>query len=137
MKLAWIENNIIRDISPGNPVELYHQEIAGNYSVQVPDNAENGDSFVNGQLTKRSISAPIISLRLITADDFRNSMTLSEKLKWDSNNIQEIITAKIELGNGMVPALAKDLAEFLLSSNIISETTKNNIVQLCNSYITQ
>ena len=28
MKFAWIENDRIRDIAPGNPVEFYHAEVA-------------------------------------------------------------------------------------------------------------
>lgn len=52
MKKAWIENERIRDIAPSNPQEIYHPDIAGHYSVDVPDNAENGDGWVNDQLVK-------------------------------------------------------------------------------------
>ena len=55
MKKAWIENNIIRDIAHADPFEIYHPDIAKFYNVDVPDNAENGDTFENGVLTKHGI----------------------------------------------------------------------------------
>jgi len=55
MKYAWIEAAAIRDIAPSNPAEIYHPDIAALYSVQVPDDAEQGDTFSNGVLTKRVI----------------------------------------------------------------------------------
>lgn len=53
MKQAWIENAVIRDIAHGIPAEIYHPDIATLYSVNVPDNAENGDGWVEGVLVKR------------------------------------------------------------------------------------
>lgn len=58
MKFAWIENERIRDIAPGNPAELYHPDVAAHYSTEVPDNAENGDGWVNGALVKPEPPAP-------------------------------------------------------------------------------
>ena len=52
MKYAWIENNRIRDIAPGNPAEFYHPEIAKFYDTLVSDDAANGDGWVNGALVK-------------------------------------------------------------------------------------
>lgn len=52
MKYAWIENDKIRDVCNGNPDECYHPEIAKFYNAEVPDNAENGDGWVNSQLVK-------------------------------------------------------------------------------------
>ena len=59
MKKAWIENNGIRDIAPGaNPFSFYHPDIAQRYDTEVPDEAENGDTFAAGVLTKRPIPEP-------------------------------------------------------------------------------
>ncbi len=55
MKNAWIENNSVRDVAPGIPAEIYHPDVAAHYSVEVPDEAENGDTFVDGVLTKRPV----------------------------------------------------------------------------------
>ena len=52
MKYAWIENDKIRDVCSGNPDECYHPEIAKFYNAEVPDDAENGDGWVNSQLVK-------------------------------------------------------------------------------------
>jgi len=52
MRKAWIENDRIRDIAPGNPAELYHSDIAKFYDAEVPDDAANGDGWVGGELVK-------------------------------------------------------------------------------------
>lgn len=59
MKYAWIENNKIRDIALGNPLELYHPDIAKLYNAEVPDNAVNGDGWVNNKLVKPEVVVPI------------------------------------------------------------------------------
>jgi hypothetical protein len=58
MKKAWIENGVIRDVCAGNPNELFHPEIAALYNTDVPDDAENGDGWVNGTLVKRPAPEP-------------------------------------------------------------------------------
>jgi len=59
MKYAWIENNRIRDIAPeGDPAGFYHPDVAVHYDTQVPDDAENGDTFIGGVLTKRPVPPP-------------------------------------------------------------------------------
>lgn len=58
MKHAWIENDRIRDICPGDPAECYHPDIAQFYNTLVPDDAENGDGWVNGQLVKPTAPPP-------------------------------------------------------------------------------
>ena len=59
MKHAWIESDRIRDIAPGNPSEFYHPDIAKFYDTLVPDEADNGDGWVNGQLVKPEPPAPV------------------------------------------------------------------------------
>ena len=62
MKKAWIENDLIRDIAPGNPVDFYHPDVASLYSTEVPDEAQTGDGYADGILTPKSapelVSAP-------------------------------------------------------------------------------
>ena len=55
MKYAWIENNVIRDIASGDPSDTYHPNIAALYSVKVPDEASNGDSFADGYWSARVV----------------------------------------------------------------------------------
>ena len=58
MKYAWIDNAQVRDIAPGNPEEIYHPDIAKLYDTEVPDDAENGEGWVNGKLVKRPAPTP-------------------------------------------------------------------------------
>jgi len=52
---AWIENGIIRDIAHAEPTAIYHPDIAKLYTVEVPNDSENGDTFENGILTKKPV----------------------------------------------------------------------------------
>lgn len=52
MKYAWIENARIRDIAHDDPTQIYTPEIAAFYDTLVPDEAENGDGWVGGELIK-------------------------------------------------------------------------------------
>lgn len=52
MKLAWIQDDRIRDIAPGEPADWYHPDVAVFYDTEVPDDAENGDGWVDGVLVK-------------------------------------------------------------------------------------
>ena len=60
MKYAWIENETIRDVAQGIPKDTYHPDIVKFYDTEVPDEAENGDTFKDGVLTKRPIPEPVI-----------------------------------------------------------------------------
>ena len=118
MKYAWIENNRIKDIAWGNPSEIYHPDVAQFYSVQVSDNAENGDGWVNGKVVKPA--------RRWSESDFRAGMTLAEKTKWDSDAVPEIKTVKAELPKER--AEASELLDFLVSVNVISQNTAGKIL---------
>lgn len=52
MKNAWIENGVIRDLISSDPYTSFTSNIAALYNIQVPDEAEAGDSFINGELIK-------------------------------------------------------------------------------------
>ena len=45
--LAWVENNVIRDVS-ANPSECFVKEIADLYSISVPDNCTAGWALIDG-----------------------------------------------------------------------------------------
>lgn len=59
MKYAWLENNRIRDIAPGNPADFYHPDVAKLYNTEVPDEAANGDWWDGTTLTKPVIPEPV------------------------------------------------------------------------------
>lgn len=126
MKYAWIENDKVRDVAHSNPEEIYHPDVAKFYDTQVPDDAVNGDGWVNGALVKPVVVEPPPAPRKWTADNFRTGMTLAEKTKWDNDSAPEIITVKSELPKEL--AGATELLDFLVSSNLISVETKAKIL---------
>lgn len=127
MKYAWIENDKVRDIAPGNPVEYYHPDVAALYTTEVPDDAANGDGWVNGALVKpEQPTAPEPAPKMWTTSDFRAGMTLAEKVKWDNNSAPEIVTVKQELPKEL--AGATELVDFLVASSVISQATADKIL---------
>lgn len=126
MKYAWIENNKVRDVAPGNPAEFYHPDVAVFYNTQVPDDAANGDGWINGALVKPEVVTPAAPAREWTADTFRAGMTLAEKTKWDNDSAPEIITVKAELPKAL--AGATELLDFLVAANVISQTSADKIL---------
>ena len=127
MKYAWIENNKIRDVAHSNPTEIYHPDVAVFYNTQVPDNAVNGDGWVNGALVKPVVVEPTPAPRQWTADNFRTGMTLAEKTKWDNDSAPEIKTVKAELPKEL--AGATELLDFLVASNVISQASATKILE--------
>jgi hypothetical protein len=83
MKKAWIENNQIRDIALGDPASLYHHDVAQFYDTDVPDEAQNGDGWVNGQLVPRPTPetvAPDVVYPTVSAIEFKLLFTSSERV---------------------------------------------------------
>ena len=126
MKYAWIENDKIRDVAHSNPSEIYHPDVTVFYDTQVPDNAVNGDGWVNGTLVKPVIPKLTPPPRQWTTDNFRTGMTLAEKTKWDNDSAPEIKTVKAELPKEL--AGATELLDFLVESGLISQATSNKIL---------
>jgi hypothetical protein len=128
MKYAWIENDKVRDVAHSNPEEIYHPDVASYYTTQVPDDAVNGDGWVNGQLIKPEPPVPPAPApRQWTEADFRKSMTLAEKTKWDNDSAPEIKTVKAELPKQQ--SGATELLDFLVASNVISQATATKILE--------
>lgn len=118
MKYAWLENGKIKDIAWQNPHEIFHVDVAKFYTSQVPDDAVNGDGFVNGVIVKPA--------KQWNAESFRVGMTLAEKTKWDSDAIPEIKTVKSELPKERAETVA--LLDFLVSVSAISQRTAQKII---------
>jgi hypothetical protein len=132
MKKAWIENSVIRDIAQGNPAEIYHPDIAAFYSVDVPDDAENGDGWVNKKLVKRVIPdvvEPEPAARTWSVSDIRAGLTLSEKVKWDNDSAPEVKTVKTEMASSKELADVTELLTFLVDATVISQASMNKILQ--------
>jgi hypothetical protein len=121
MKYAWVENGRIRDIAHSNPNEIYHPDVAVHYDALVPDEAANGDGWVNGQLTKpEPLPTPPAPPRTWTVDSIRSGLTLSERVKWDNDSAPEIITAKQEMVVPQELAHTTEVLALLVNASLIS-----------------
>lgn len=132
MKKAWIESSVIRDIAQGNPAEIYHPDIAAFYNVDVPDEAENGDGWVDGALVKRVIETPAEPeppARTWSVSDIRAGLTLSEKVKWDNDSAPEVKTVKTEMASSKEIADVTELLTFLVGASVISQASMDKILQ--------
>jgi hypothetical protein len=132
MRKAWIENSAIRDIAQGNPVEIYHPDIAAFYNIDVPDEAENGDGWVDGALVK-PVPAPLVeptpAARTWSVEDIRAGLTLAEKVKWDNDSAPEVKTVKTEMAVDKELADVTELLIFLVDATVISQASMNKILQ--------
>jgi hypothetical protein len=129
MKYAWIENDRIRDIAPGNPADFYHPDIAKFYDTEVPDGAVNGDGWVDGQLVKPEPPPPAPPPpRTWSVNDIRTGMKLSERVKWDNDSAPEIVTAKVELQRPLELDDVTEVLGMLLDAALISAATKTKVL---------
>jgi hypothetical protein len=129
MKHAWIENERIRDIAPGNPVDFYHPDVAVFYDTQVPDDAANGDGWVNGQLVKPEPATPAPPApRTWTADNIRAGLTLSERVKWDNNSAPEVVTAKQEMASAQELEHTTEVLQLLVDAAVISQASMDKVL---------
>jgi len=133
MKYAWIQDNKIRDICQGgSPTEHYHPDVAAFYTTQVPDDAINGDGWVNGQVVKPVIPEPTPEPIKWTAEDVRKGLTLSERVKWDNDKSDEIKTAKVELAGSNFKSKVQEVLDMLVSSGDVSQASATAILAKTN-----
>jgi hypothetical protein len=130
MKYAWIENEIIRDICQGgNPEDCYTPNVAAYYDTLVPDEAVNGDGWVNNTLVPTPPAPePEPAPRTWNSSNVRDGLTLAEKAKWDSNATPEIATAKVEFQDAKNLADTTEVLNFLVSSASISQASMDKIL---------
>ena len=133
MKYAWIQDNKVRDICQGgDPTEHYHPDVASYYTTQVPDDAVNGDGWVDGALVKPVIPEPTPSPVSWTADDVRKGLTLAERVKWDNDKSDEIKTAKVELLGQSYRAKVQEVLDMLVASGDVSQASATAILAQTN-----
>lgn len=129
MKYAWIENNQVRDVCHGDPTLCYHPDVAQFYNTEVPDDAANGDGWVNGQLVKPQPAPPAPPApRTWTADNFRAGLSLAEKVKWDSDSAPEIVTVKSELSTPQELTATTELLQLLVDTAVISQASMAKVL---------
>ena len=134
MKFAWIEDGKVRDVAHSDPNDIYHPDVAKFYDTQVPDDAANGDGWVNGQLVKppkpEDMPPPPPQPPMWTADDVRLGLTLAEKVKWDNDTVPEVKTAKNELAGQNPEVKVKEVLDFLVATNVISQASADKVIDI-------
>lgn len=129
MKFAWIEGDKIRDIAPGEPSQFYHADVAKFYDTHVPDEANNGDGWVNGQLIKpEPPTPPEPAPRTWSADQIRSGLTLAERVKWDNDKTDTIKTAKVEFATPQGLDVTTEVLQMLVDAADISQASMNKII---------
>lgn len=130
MKYVWIEDDKIRDIClGGNPDQCYHTDVAKFYNTEVPDDAANGDGWVNGVLVKPEPAPPAPPApRTWTAEDVRAGLSLSEKVKWDNDSAPEIVTAKQEMTTAQQLDHTTEVLQMLVDASIISQVSADKVL---------
>ena len=132
MKFAWIENDKVRDIAPGNPFDWYHPDVAAFYNTEVPDEAENGDGWVNGQVVKPEPYIPPTpepAPRTWSAENIRSNLTLAEKVKWDNDSAPEVVTAKKEMETPQLVAHTTEVLDMLVGAGVISQASADKVLE--------
>ena len=129
MKYAWIENDTIKDVcQEGNPFDFYTPNVAAYYNTLVPDEAKNGDGWVDGQLIPYVPPTPTPPPQTWDDQSVRNGLTLPDKTRWDNNDTQEIVTAKIEFRTPQQRPYTTELLEYLVLSNSISQVSMDRVL---------
>lgn len=128
---AWIENGKIRDACrSGNPAECYHPDIAKLYTIEVPDNADNGDEWVNGKLVKPAAPPPApVPAKTWTVTQVRAGLKLPERVKWDNDKTDTIRTAKVEFEAPRTLADATEVLQMLVDAGDISAASMSAILK--------
>ena len=129
MKFAWIENNRVRDVCHGDPALCYHPDVAAFYNTELPDDAANGDGWVNGQFVKPAPIPPAPPApRTWTAADIRAGLTLSERVKWDNDGAPEIVTAKQEMASAQQLEHTTEVLQMLVDAAVISQASMTKVL---------
>ena len=130
MKYAWIQDEKIRDICQGgNPQDCYTPNVAAYYDTLVPDEAQNGDGYGNGQwIPAPPPPPPPVPPQTWDDASVRAGLTLTDKTRWDNNDTQQIVTAKIEFQTPQERPYTTELLTYLVASNSISQTSMNQVL---------
>lgn len=82
MKYAWTENNVVKDVCPGNPLDYYHPDIAAYYCTEISDNITNGATLIDGEWVNASVpQQPTVASPIIVSPiEFKLLWTVDERI---------------------------------------------------------
>ncbi len=130
MKYARIINNVAQEVIDFSPEGRFHPDVAALF-VPVPDEVNQGAiRDAEGNWTPYVAPAPVVvePVRMISSDEVRKSLTLSERVKWDNGSMPEIVTAKIEFSQPRTVEEAQSVLDFLVACSAISVESAANII---------
>jgi len=110
-------------------------DVDGNYhNTVVADNAEKALYGAPEGATATEVVPEVEEVddtpppRTWTADDVRTGMTLAERVSWDNDSHNAIVTAKIEMSQPKELTETTAVLDLLVDSSVISEDTKTAIL---------
>lgn len=130
MKHAWIENDHVRDVAPGDPYQFYHPDIAAYYNTLIPDDIQQGAKW-DGERWVNVIVLPhpdavwnhLVESRRVGIQEIREAMSLAERVRWDNDMSPTIKTAKIELAVARAVISVKPILQMLVDAGDIGQAT--------------
>ena len=129
MKYAWVENDCVRDIAPGEPTEFYHPDVAKLYDTLISDDVERGATLVDGVWVNPVPPPPPPEPEpMWGVEKVRNGLTFAERVNWDNDATPFIKTAKIEFS---IPRSLSDttaILDLLVESGDISSVSRDGII---------
>lgn len=128
MKKAWIENNRVRDIAPGEPTDIYHPDVAVLYDTEIPDDIVPGAELIDGVWTNPAPPVFTPPPRSWNVSSVRPHLSLAERVKWDNDKTDTIKTAKIELVPGLLEPEATEVLQLLVDAGDISAASMQKIL---------
>lgn len=70
----------------------------------------------------------VIPIPMISGSTVRNNLTFAEKVKWDNNKTETIVTAKLELATPKTVEEATPVLDFMVQSGDISRASADKII---------
>ncbi|MGB4498538.1 MAG: hypothetical protein WBI40_07555 [Methylococcaceae bacterium] len=126
---------IIQDVCNGNPDEMYHPDIAKFYDTDVPENAENGDTLIDGVLTKPDVAAiePTI-VKTVSPIVFKLRFTAPERVAiYQSTDliVKDFVALLDDVRLTLVDLTLQstiDAIDYLIAQNLIATSRKDEIL---------
>ena len=128
MKKAWIENNRVRDIAPGEPADIYHPDVAVLYDTDIPDDIVAGAELVDGVWNNPPPPVFVPPPPSWDVSSIRKHLTLGERVKWDNEKTDTIKTAKLELSYPRNQADTTEVLQLLVDAGDISVASMQKIL---------
>lgn len=125
MRYAVIENGIVTNTILAEAIEAsLHPEWVATETALV------GDSYNAGEFEPvRLPPDPSVVPRTWMTIDIRSKLSLTERVKWDNNKTETIVTAKVEFETPRTQAETEEILQMLVDAGDISANSVARIMQ--------